>query len=251
MEVDDGTEFKGVTKTYFDANKMIVRVAKTGRHRQQAVVERRNQSIGVKLFKRMAAQELITGEPSKEWIEDLHQVIKDLNKIKVKKQKVYADPVCEGDSCQLLPLGAKVRVMLEAPKGVQGEKLHGKFRATDIRWSNVARTIKNVVLKKNLPPLYILDGNVGEDKIEPVGYTKNQLQLIGDDEQYPDGKTVIRGKPKTYIINKLVSKKTMKGKIYYEVLWRGFKDTTWEPRSELIKDQKKMVLDYENKQIEI
>src|SRR6185312_13609564 len=52
VEVDPGTEFKGsVTKWFRDQN-IIVRVGKVGRHRQMALVERRNQIIGTAIHKR-------------------------------------------------------------------------------------------------------------------------------------------------------------------------------------------------------
>jgi len=64
---------------------------------------------------------------------------------------------------------------------------------------------------------------------------------------YPEGKKVIRGNPKTYIIEKIIGKKKVKGKIFYEIKWRGFKETTFEPRTELIKDQQKLIADFESK----
>jgi hypothetical protein len=40
------------------------------------------------------------------------------------------------------------------------------------------RVIKEIIIKPNSPPLYLLDGNIGKKKFEPIGYTKNQLQVI-------------------------------------------------------------------------
>ena len=71
IEVDNGTEFKGETKKYFEEIGVAIRTALPGRHRMQAMVERKNQEIGTALSKRMTAQELLTGEESTEWIEDL------------------------------------------------------------------------------------------------------------------------------------------------------------------------------------
>ena len=82
ITLDQGSEFKGDTKSYFESNKTNVKYALTGRHRQLANVERANQKIQSILFKRMASQELLTGEPSIEWVEDLPELIKIFNESK-------------------------------------------------------------------------------------------------------------------------------------------------------------------------
>src|SRR5690606_29626929 len=43
MEVDAGAEFKGETARFLKSLNIWIRVAKVARHRQQALVERRNQ----------------------------------------------------------------------------------------------------------------------------------------------------------------------------------------------------------------
>ncbi len=249
MEIDSGSEFSEAKK-WLKLQHVFVRVAKPGRHRQQAIVERVNQTIGKALFRRMSAQELLTGETSKEWVEDLPKLVSVLNakakKIKKKKVPKFGDPVCKGDACNLLTEGTKVRVILEQPKDpITGQKLTGKFRSTDQRWDPTIRIIKDIMIEPRMPPLYLLDGNVGRHKIEPVGYTKNQLQVVTKDEQYPT-EEVIRGKPKTYIVQELIRKTRIKGKIYYEVRWRGFQQTTLEPRSVLLKDVPDIVKKFEN-----
>ena len=117
----------------------------------------------------------------------------------------------------------------------------------DDRWAMKERTIKEVLIGPGLPPQYLLDGDVGKRKVEPVAYTKNHLQVIKPNEVYPEGEKVIRGSPKTYIIDKIIQKKKIKGKIFYEIKWKGFKETTFEPRTELIKDQQKLIADFESK----
>jgi hypothetical protein len=253
IQVDAGSEFKGVTAKYFKDQHIAVRVAKTGRHRQQALVERRNQIIAVILFKRMSAEELITGEVSKDWVQDLPDVIKAINEVQTtnsaKVQKKLPDkPVCEGDSCKMLKIGTKVRVILETPLSVHGDqKLTGKFRSTDLRWAQKIRTIKSVSLKPNMPPLYLLDGEVSDLKIEPVGYTKNQLQVVPENEKYPDSEKVVRGNiyEKTWYPERLISKRKVNRKIEFEVKWRGVTKHTWEPRTSLIKQVPDLVKEFE------
>ena len=66
LEVDDGNGFKAEVKQYFKKLKVHVRVEKPGRHRQQSLVKCANKLIGQALHQRMAAQELLTGEVSRE-----------------------------------------------------------------------------------------------------------------------------------------------------------------------------------------
>jgi hypothetical protein len=241
LEVDAGTEFKKGVLKYFNDNNCFVRIAKPGRHRQQALVERKNQEIGKIIFKRQVAQELLTGDHSVEWAEDLPKIVEILNKIakKRKPKRLNDDPVCQGDSCNLLSIGTKVRLQLDNPQGVLENKLHGKFRSTDIKFSPKIRIITDLLLKPGFPPMYCLDND------RSVSYTKNQLQIALDNEKYPNN-TVIRGKPKSYIVQKIISKKKMKNKLYYEILWRGFKETTWEPASEIKKDVPHIVKTFED-----
>jgi len=165
IQVDPGSEFKSVVKDWFKKQHVFVRVGKAGRHRQQALVERKNQAIGTALFRRMAAQELLTSETSREWVSDLPTLITLMNK-RVAKQKLpkqNSDPTCSGKSCDLLDIGTKVRVILEQPHDyVTGKKLPGRFRATDMRWDPRVRTIAEVLLRPGSPPLYLLNGDVGK-----------------------------------------------------------------------------------------
>jgi hypothetical protein len=241
LEMDAGTEFKGAVKQYFEDQDVYIRVGQPNRHRQQALAERRNQTIGKTLMMRMTAQELLTGEPSVEWVEDLPKVIEAINKkMGKKKKKKYPDePVCEGDSCNLLDEGTKVRVALDEPiSAVTARRLPGKFRSGDIRWNPKVRTIEFISLRPGQPPMYMLNGG------EPIAYTRNQLQVVHEDEEPPDT-NVIRGNPEHYIVEKILEKKKVKGKIMFLIKWYGFKEKTWEPRSEIIKDVPDMVKEFE------
>ena len=249
MQVDAGTEFKGIVENYFKNNDIAYRIAKIGRHRAQGKVERRNQLIGTYLFKRMVSEEAITGEVSKAWVNDLPKLIKVMNK-KTKEQKpqkpLPEKTLCSGDTCNLLPIGTKVRVALEYPIGnIHGERLFGRFRSTDIRWNMQPRVIENIVLKPKSPPLYILN------KIpnEPVtAYTKQQLQPLNKNEKAPIPSQVLRKeKPDTYNVEKIIDKKKIKGKIFYRVKWLGYSiaDSTFEPRTQLIQDVPNIINEYE------
>lgn len=54
-------------------------------------------------------------------------------------------------------------------------------------------------------------------------------------------------KQEYYVIEKIVGKKTIKGKVYYRIRWHGFTpdDDTWEPREQLLKDAPSVVNRYD------
>ena len=66
LQVDGGSEFKGVFEKHFSKLTHIF-TKLTGRSRQQAVVEARNKTIGAILNTKMLADEIATDETSREW----------------------------------------------------------------------------------------------------------------------------------------------------------------------------------------
>lgn len=181
IEVDDGTEFKGVVDKYFQEKGVYKRVADTNRHRVQAIVEARNKMLQLPLYKKQIAHELATGQQNTEWVDFLPKIVKALNKnAKARGPPRYPDKVtCKGDSCTVLDIGDKVRVKLDAPRDiVTGKKLPGSFRAIDPKWEVNLRTITNVLLLPGGPPIYLVSG-------KQHGYTKAQLQKVGSNEKAP------------------------------------------------------------------
>jgi hypothetical protein len=248
LEVDPGQEFRGKVADYFDSKKVLIRYGKPGRHRMQALAETANYIIGTILHMRMTGQELLTGDKSVEWIEDLPRIVAAINKRRKKyKPKVISDkPVCEGDSCKLLSKGTKVRVMLDQPMDLlTRKKLPGKFRSGDIRWDPEIRTIVDIIIKPGYPPLYLLNSKKKGEEYESVAYTKNQLQVVDDDEK-PPSKELIRGKPEKFIVSKILKKKKKNNKTHYLVKWKTG-DETWEPKSNLMKYVPDLIKDFDKK----
>ncbi len=72
-------------------------------------------------------------------------------KLHKKWKNLPDEPTAEkgSDARHLLKEGTKVRVILEAPQGVQGQKLHGKFRASVL--------VRDVAFIKELTIIYSTD----------------------------------------------------------------------------------------------
>jgi hypothetical protein len=182
IEVDDGTEFKGIVQRFFLDKKIAVRRAKSGRHRQQALVERYNQLFGILLFRKMIAKQLLHQKINTQWISNYKKIRNQINEHARPTKNITKSPTCHGDSCNLLDIGTKVLVALDNPQESTGQKLSGRFRSHDIRFKPEIRIVKEILIKPNSPPLYLLDGKVGTKKIEPVAYTKNQLYILSPKE---------------------------------------------------------------------
>jgi len=238
--VDSGTEFKGQFQDYFKDNEINFKKALPGRHRQIAKVERHNQIIGKVLFMRMTAQELITGERSNEWIDDLEFVINKMNE-RYSHKPFTSDELIEKRNIldikhNIIPINTKVRIALDEPRDVTSNlRLQGKFRSTDIRFSKQIYKVIGYIFDPINGILYKTDKQLKPN--EKVAYTKQQLQIVSDTEQDPKGKYVIRGKPEQYIIKKLLDKRKYKGKIQYKVLWKGYDEnnSTWEDKKNIPK----------------
>lgn len=256
LQVDAGKEFQGDVAKWFQDQGTRIRVAKAGRHRQQALVEARNGELAKKLYKRMLREEYITGQPSNEWVGFLPQVIKRMN-AKIKKRnewmKKNADKIEAKEEKKIkkrpmeiiLPEGTQVRVILDEPiDAINYKKLSGKFRATDIRYDPEIRTIQRYIIKLGQPVLYVLSpskntkGNRQDINKNQVAYTRNQLQLVSKREDYGDIRKILvpPTTQTTYIVQRIYEKKKEKGKIYYLVKYRGSKTKHWKPRAELVKN---------------
>ena len=257
MMVDPGSEFKGSTNTYLTGLKIHIKTNIKDRHRQNAIVERANQTIGKLIHMRQAAQELITNETSRAWIKDLPNIIKAMNKkvVRTKRPKQDNEPHATGDSSILLNVGDRVRVMLEVPEDVaNGKKLRGKFRSGDIRWNKTIRVISEILMGPNSPIMYLLENINKHDttNIHPfdnsASYTKNQLQLVKNNEIKPSFEQIRPEQDKLFIVDTIICKKVDNKKVFYKIHWRGFPNSydSWEPEKSIIEDVPHVVKQFED-----
>jgi hypothetical protein len=242
LKVDSGGEFKGVVGEYFRNKGVLISTGLPSRSRQQAVVETQNKVIGKVLLQRMRAQQMKTGKENNRWVAFLPKVVGEMNKYRNEKPAVRQDkeegaPRCKGSSCKLLDVGTEVHRELDAPEA--GGK---KFRASDLRYEPKAREVKQVLLKPDQPPMYLVEG------IKSAAYTREQLKVkreYADIED--DGVADEDDEVEKYVVERLVGHRQRGNRLEFEVKWKGYTETTWEPRASLMKDVPEMVRAYEKR----
>ena len=243
---DQGNEFKGIFAKYFKDQKVFIKNAIPGRHRQVGLVENKNQILGKVLHMMMYSKESLTGELNREWVDDLKDIIKRMNEryghnpyTDDELYQKYGDPYDVKQD--VLQLGTRVRVALDEPRDITGQKLHGRFRTSDTRWTSEIYKITNIILEPHQPLLYQIDKPTKAN--ERVAFTRQRLQVVATDEQLPPT-SILKKKPTTYMIDKIISDKMVKGIKYYRIRWRGYtpKDDTFEPAEHI---NKKVIDTYE------
>jgi hypothetical protein len=153
----------------------------------------------------------------------------------------------------MLEEGSKVRVILEEPRdNVTDDLLHGKFRAGDKRWDDRIRKIHQVLVRPDQPVLYIVT-EAESDTPAKVAYTRQQLQVVKDNEPEPDARKLkISKSNKDFRVHSLQDRR-LGNQIEFLVRWVGYpdkKDWTWEPRAKLMKSGegvKQFIKDFESK----
>lgn len=233
---DQGSEFGSDVKEYFNKHNTIVKYALTGRHRQVANVERANQKISKILLRRMANEDLVHGEEgNNNWVSDLHELIDVLNQHKKKPltKEIYDEPLIDDNNSKMLTIGENVRLQLDYPiNNTSEQRLHGKFREGDARWTKKTYKITDLLLKPGFPPMYLTDAK------DNVARTKNQLNVVSKNEIQPDAK-YDRRNHEYFNVEKIVDKKIENRKTYYLIKWVGYDDThnSWEHASTLDRTQ--------------
>lgn len=238
LKIDSGSEFKGVVSDYFINKGILISRGLPNRSRQQAVVETQNKVIGKVLLQRMKAQQIQTGTENNRWVSFLPKVISEMNKYRdnnpvIKKEE--GTPKCKGMSCKLLDEGTEVHRALDAPEA--GGK---KFRASDLRYEVEPRKIVQVLLKPDQPPMYLLEG------IKSAAYTREQLKPKQEyAEIEPTAIAEADDNVEKYVVERIINHRKKARSYEFEVKWKGYKETTWEPRGSLLKDVPEMVRKYE------
>ncbi len=120
-------------------------------------------------------------------------------------------------------------------------RLKDENEKTKTNWSKEIFKISKVNKRQKIytsPSYYI--SRLSENSIINKKYYDNDLLLVPD----VNGKAIVKNKideEKKYEISKLLEFKLKNGDGMYLVKWKGYKETTWEPRKLLYADVPKMI----------
>ncbi|CAN0408270.1 unnamed protein product, partial [Ectocarpus fasciculatus] len=225
IKSDAGTEFKGSVKQYFYDESILHSVALPGRHKQMGNVENLNKLLGRFLMTYLTNKEDETSKPYNEWTDILEDVIKEINIIRKRPDGDPFDFHKPADMTliekQKYKVGDLVYRKLDIPKNSLNnfETSNPKFRMGDLRYDIYEpKKIKYVLYyPKNVR--YVING------YDNVAYTEDELIPAND-------------KDEKFSVRKIIDKKTENKKIYYKVWWKKYlkKNSTWEPKTNLIED---------------
>ncbi|KAL9974246.1 hypothetical protein ACROYT_G011261 [Oculina patagonica] len=192
LQVDPGREFMGAVTKEMENHKTYIRRGRVNIHRDQAIVERFNQTLAGRLFGYQYGVEmnLPSGQRSTAWVKRLPEVVAALNNevtsltgkkpaaaikekaVSSKPSSKYTRPV--GKKEKKLPSLVNVRFLYQP-----GELEGGVKRATDPIWSLKVYSIERSVTKPNQPVLYYLhDG-------PKRGFVREELLVIPPNTQLP------------------------------------------------------------------
>jgi transposase InsO family protein len=149
---DPGSEFKNKdVHDYFEKQEIVIRHGMTNRHQQQGVVEYYNHLLTKALGTKMTSQTLDANEHISTWVDDLPKLVAVLNRKENLHEntdisKFFSLPTAPADK-DILKEGTVVHVRLQQPKNpLTGERLHGTFRNSDLRYERDQTEISRVLL---------------------------------------------------------------------------------------------------------
>lgn len=143
-------------KDWCDENDINYKFSNTNDHMAMSHVERLNKTLGTWFHQLQVEQEVQTGKVNTEWKGYLKTLIAIINeRHKDRKPKKFNDNIQINNTNDTLILpDTQVRLKLDTdvPRDVFGNKLHGKIRAGDIKWSKeLYEVVAPVFIPGNIP----------------------------------------------------------------------------------------------------
>jgi hypothetical protein len=274
--MDGGGEFSKV-KQFLKKKGKGVRVGEAGRHSQQALVEKKNYQISQAVMLKLGDDELEKLKPIREWIVLMPTIIKGLNEDlrsargpeigdeeneetnydikcgkrqkKPKKGEKPSKKKVDDSECDIYDIGTLVRVMLEVPMDVEGNKLTAKnseFRAGERRWSLKPYKVSNVIVNPRQTIRYAVEPVSASTKARNKNtFSKGQLlpyvERKGGSKKFvdPDADKVVPDIEDGFVVNKFMAYDKKKKTLLVD--WKGYgpKERSKEPIKELKNDLKK------------
>jgi hypothetical protein len=232
ISTDNGSEFKDQFDKMLTKNDVLHKTSRPNRHNQMSNVESLNKQLGRLFNGYMNYKEKTTGKVYREWTDVLTTVREDLNAIRKKVIKgdvsEQAYPTFDPDTKPKFKVGDTVHEKLDWAENMLGHKQPTpNFRVGDVRYSMVPKKIEKVIYMNTEPYYrYMLSG------IPEASYS--EFELIKS-----------RFQTERYTVKAIIDSREVGRRKEYLVWWQGYKkkESTWEPRANLIKDGLKSMID--------
>ena len=192
FQCDPGKEFMGEVTKLLENHGTKIRRGRVDIHRDQAIVERFNQTLAERLFGHQYAQEMLLDDDKRsvEWVKRLPEVVKAINSEVTRiiankpEEAIKLDKVAQKPPKYDRPVGLNEE-RLSSNVGLRylyydGELEGGSKRVTDPIWSLEVYTIEKSIIKPHEPVLYYL-----YDAPTTRGFVREELLVVAPDTQLP------------------------------------------------------------------
>jgi uncharacterized protein YoxC len=238
---DNGSEFINNKFTdYLEKNGIKQILGEAGKPQSNGMIERANATI------KELIQKSIEINPKFDWQKNLDKLIENINNSNHRITGYTPNEIqsaFKNDDNVVLE-SARDKELKVKKKNISKEvyekgdlvRLHQPSDKTRQVWSNEIYEIERVYKPKKSYTVYeykvdgLKDRFKEEELLKVVGDPQNKIQKV-----------------QKFVISKLVKPVIKDNKEYYEVQWKGYRETTLEPRDVLLEDVPKMVNQYEKK----
>jgi hypothetical protein len=169
-----------IFRDWCDENDINFKFSNTNDHLAMSHVERLNKTLGTWIHQLQVEQEVQTGQVSTEWVGYLKTLIAIINeRHKLRKPKKIDESIRLNNTNNTLILpDTQVRLKLDVdtPRDVFGNKLHGNIRAGDIKWTKeLYEVVAPIFIPGNIPFYKVrhLNGRI-IDRL----FSRERLQVI-------------------------------------------------------------------------
>jgi len=238
---DNGSEFINKKFTdYLEKNGIKQILGEAGKPQSNGLIERANATI------KELIQKSIEINPKFDWVQNLDKLIENINNSNHRItgytpneiQNAFKNDdniVLESARDKELKI-KKGNISKEVFEKGDLVRLHQPSDKTRQVWSNEIYEIERVYKPKKSYSVYEYKVEGLKDRFKE----EELLKVVGD----PQNKIE---KVQKFVISKLVKPVIKDNKEYYEVQWKGYRETTLEPRDALLEDVPKMVNQFEKK----
>ena len=236
---DRGSEFiSDAMKAYCEKEGIIQVLSSPYKPTSNGNIERFNQSL-----KRLI-QKNISIDSNFNWVKKLPMLVDNMNNTIIRMMKTtpqnIEDKYNNDDNDYINTIHEKDKKYKSNTTAIQLFNKYDKVRVyqpsdkmKSLQWSQEVYNIETVYKPKNSYSAFQyklkgLDTKYKNEDLQKIEFVDNATEKI-----------------KLYVVSKIIKPIVHNNKRYYEVLWKGYKKETIEPRDELLKDIPKMINRFE------